>query len=99
MKRNLLLPIITASLAHSLTGCVTPASPTIASLGAGSDSAYLNANRGRSDAQMSRAQAEQYSRQRQQVAEEMQLEQMKRDNTARNINNVLGIGLNVLRAF
>jgi len=103
MKPKLILPTITAGLALALTGCVTPPSPTIGSLGAGSDSAYLNANRGRADAQMSRAQAEQYSRQRQQIAEEMQLEQMKRDNTTRNINNVLGIGLGVaggvLRCF
>ena len=71
-------------LALGITGCIVPPGPTVGSLGAGSDAAYLNASRGRADAQISSAQAAQYSRQRQQVSEEMQLEQQKRQNSFRN---------------
>ncbi len=72
-----------------ITGCVVPPGPSAASLGAGSDAAYLNANRGRADAQISSAQANQYSRQREQVSEEMQLEQQKRGNTMRNMQGIV----------
>ena len=63
--------------------------PTIAGLGAGSDSAYLNATRGRSDAYVSRSQAEQYSRQRSQVSEEMDLEQKKKRHFRENMGGNL----------
>lgn len=91
--------LVAAAIALTTTGCVTPPGPTVASLGPGSDAAYLNANRGRADAQMSRAQAEQYSRQRQQTAEEMQLEQMKRNQTMQNVQGVIGIAGSILHAL
>ena len=99
MKTTIALTIA-AIATLTLGGCVTPPGPTIASLGAGSDAAYLNANRGRADAQMSRAQAEQYSRQREQTAEEMQLEQLKKQQTMENIQggiNIVGSIFNAIR--
>lgn len=73
-----------------LTSCTT-GGPTVASLGAGSDTAYLNATRGRADAQVSEQQARQYSRQRQQVSEEMQLEQQKRSNFLETTRSTLDV--------
>ena len=85
------------AVATGVTGCITPPGPSVGKLGAGSDTANINANRGRADAQISKAQAEQYSRQRQQVSEEMQLEQQKRDNTMKNVHGVLRIVGDVVR--
>ncbi len=86
-----------------LSGCVaTPPGQSVASLGMGSDSAAINAGRGRADAQMTRAQAEQYSRQQQIVSQEMALEQQKRQNTINNTRSMVqGVGdvVNVLGAF
>ena len=48
---------------------------------AGHDSAYLNQNRGAAGAQISRAEAEQYSRQQGLSADEIRLENMKRHQT------------------
>ena len=48
---------------------------------AGVDSSYLNKNRGASGAQISRAEAEQYSRQQGLSADEIRLENMKRHQT------------------
>jgi hypothetical protein len=67
MKYAILLSFVAA-----LSSCTT-GGPTIRGLGAGSDASYLNAERGRADAQISEQQARQYSRQRQQVSEEMEL--------------------------
>ncbi|MEI6278456.1 MAG: hypothetical protein WCQ16_03605 [Verrucomicrobiae bacterium] len=80
---------ITLFFSLVISGCTT--SPTVSKLGPGSDAAALNATRGRSDAQLSSVQAEQYSRQRRQVGEEMQLEQMKKDQFFRNAGGVIGI--------
>ena len=48
---------------------------------AGADSAYLNKNRGAAAAQISRAEAAQYSRQQRLTADEVRLENMKRQQT------------------
>jgi len=48
---------------------------------AGMDSAYLNKNRGAAGAQISRSEAEQYSRQQRLSADEIRLENMKRHQT------------------
>jgi len=48
---------------------------------AGADSAYLNKNRGAAGAQVSAAEAEQYSRQQGLTADEIRLENMKRHQT------------------
>ena len=68
---------------------VTPSGPSAGSLGAGSDTAYLNASRGRSDAQITKDQAEQYNRQRDQVKGEMELEQAKRNQTTANVKDTI----------
>lgn len=82
MKKSALL---VASLAISLMpSCIVPPGPSVASLGPGSDAAYLNATRGRYDAQITSDQARQYSRQRNQVSEEMALEREKRGQTFSN---------------
>jgi len=73
-----------------ISGCTT-GGPTIGSLGPGSDAAYLNATRGRRDAQISEQQARQYSRQRRQISEEMQLEQQKRSNFIDSTRGILDI--------
>ncbi len=67
-----LLVMVVASFAL-LQGC-TPKT-------AGMDSAYLNKNRGASGAQISKAEAEQYSRQQGLSADEVRLENMKRHQT------------------
>lgn len=96
MKKS--LPLLLAGLTSLLTpSCVVPPGPSIAALGPGSDSAYLNATRGRADAQITSDQAKQYSRQRQQVSEEMMLEQQKRQGTVNNFRNVLGITGDIIR--
>ena len=79
LQPSLLLCCVVACVLPSCA--VVPPGPSIASLGAGSDSAYLNANRGRADAQITADQAKQYSRQRQQVSEEMRLEEEKKNAT------------------
>jgi len=61
----------------SIQGC-TPKS-------AGADSAYLNKNRGAAGAQISKAEAEQYSRQQGLTADEIRLENMKRRQTTDSI--------------
>ena len=48
---------------------------------AGMDSSYLNKNRGAAGAQISKAEAEQYSRQQGLTADEIRLENMKRHQT------------------
>lgn len=52
-----------------------------ASKSAGADSAYLNKNRGAAGAQISREEAAQYSRQQRLTADEVRLENMKRQQT------------------
>lgn len=90
MKKIILSAAGAILSAHLTAGCVaTPAGPSAASYGAGSDSAYLNASRGRADAQVTEAQVEQYRRQQAIVADEMSLEQQKRDNTLRNTQGIL----------
>lgn len=83
--------ILVISLAMvSLGGCaMTPPGPSVASQGPGSDTAYINAGRGRADAQVTKDQADQYERQRQQVKGEMDLEQAKRDQTTNNIKDTI----------
>lgn len=87
MKRFKLLAV-SAALGTLPVSCVTPPGHSVAQYGAGSDAAYINSTRGRADAQMSRAQEEQYYRQQNVVSREMDLEQKKRSNT---INNTRGI--------
>jgi hypothetical protein len=78
------------SLAFSISGCaITPPGPSVASQGPGSDTAYINSGRGRSDAQITKDQADQYDRQRQQVKGEMDLEQAKRDQSTKNIKDTI----------
>ncbi len=94
MKPTLLLATL---LGLTLSSCTT-GGPSVSSLGAGSDAAYLNATRGRADAQISEQQANQYSRQRQQVSEEMMLEQQKRNNFMQTTRGTLDV-LNAARSF
>ena len=82
---------LTLSLFIATMLCQCAGMPSVSGLGPGSDAAYLNANRGRADAQISSAQAEQYSRQRRQVSEEMALEQQKRNNFYQNAGGLIGI--------
>lgn len=85
--KHILLTLTSVSLLASCVG----SSPTIAGLGAGSDAAYLNANRGRADAQISSAQAEQYRRQQDLTEREMRLEREKRRNFYDNAGGMIGI--------
>ena len=74
-KFKLYILTMTATIVSStlLQGC-TPKT-------AGMDSAYLNQNRGAAGAQISRSEAEQYSRQQRLSADEIRLENMKRHQT------------------
>jgi hypothetical protein len=83
--------LILSAVCYSILSSCTTGGPTIASLGAGSDAAYINASRGRADAQISQQQAMQYSRQRRQVSEEMALEQQKRNNFLQTTGGVLDV--------
>ncbi|SFV62077.1 hypothetical protein MNB_SV-12-1546 [hydrothermal vent metagenome] len=71
---KLALSITTATLAIISIQACTPKT-------AGVDSAYLNKNRGAAGAQISKAEAEQYSRQQGLTADEIRLENMKRHQT------------------
>ena len=73
----LTLSLITITSMAILQGC-TPKT-------AGTDSAYLNQNRGAAGAQISKAEAEQYSRQQGLSADEIRLENMKRHQTTDSI--------------
>ena len=74
MKNSkLLFLVITFSTVALIQGC-TPKT-------AGQDSSYLNKNRGAAGAQISKAEAEQYSRQQGLTADEIRLENMKRHQT------------------
>ena len=85
--KHILLTLSSISLLASCVG----SSPSIAGLGAGSDAAYMNATRGRADAQISSAQEEQYARQQRVVSREMDLEQKKRNNFYQNAGGIIGI--------
>lgn len=80
MKQALL-----ASLAAGfiLTGCAT--SPTVAQYGMGDDSAAIKGGRNRREAILSDSELAQHRRQRQNVSEEMSLEEQKRRRTIDNI--------------
>ncbi len=71
-----------------LTGCT---GPSVASLGMGSDSAAIRSARNREDAVISEAELTQHRRQRQNVSEEMDLEQKKTGNMLQNAGAVTGI--------
>lgn len=87
MKQKLFCIVV---MGFMVAACaITPPGPSVASQGPGSDTAYINAGRGRSDAQVTKDQAEQYERQRQQVKGEMDLEQAKRDQTTNNIKDTI----------
>lgn len=75
-------------IAPFLTGCT---GPTVASLGMGSDSAAIRSARNREDAVISEAELAQHRRQRQNVSEEMDLEQKKTGNMLQNAGAVTGI--------
>ena len=71
-KSNLLVAALFASTTL-LTAC-----GGAGSMGAGSDTKYMNATRGSASAHVSKAQAQQYARQQGLTAREIQLENMKR---------------------
>lgn len=93
------LMISTLGLAFLISGC----SPKTA----GSDSAYLNKNRGAAGAQISSAEAAQYRRQQGLSADEVRLENMKRRqatdsieegaSAASSTSRAIGDGLNTIR--
>jgi len=74
MKNSKLLLVVTPVILVALLQGCTPKT-------AGADSAYLNKNRGAAGAQISKAEAEQYSRQQGLTADEIRLENMKRHQT------------------
>ena len=74
MKNSKLLFLVAIFSAIALFQGCTPKT-------AGVDSAYLNKNRGAAGAQISREEAEQYSRQQALTADEIRLENMKRHQT------------------
>lgn len=82
-------------IAPFLTGCT---GPTVASLGMGSDSAAIRSARNREDAVISEAELTQHRRQRQNVSEEMDLEQKKTGNMLNNASSGMGI-LQGVRSF
>jgi hypothetical protein len=90
MRKKILSSWSIVLIASVVTGCaVTPPGPTIANYGDGSDAAYINSTRGRADAQITEAQAQQYRLQQEIVMREQALEQQKRQQTMDNVNGVL----------
>ena len=76
-----------AIIVPALTGCT---GPSVASLGMGSDSAAIRSARNREDAVISEAELQQHRRQRQNVSEEMDLEQKKTGHMLQNVGAVTG---------
>jgi hypothetical protein len=76
-----------------LTGCM---GASVASLGMGSDSAAIRSSRNRQDAIVSSSELQQHRRQRQNVSEEMDLEQKKKNNFFQDVSNVTGVVGSVL---
>lgn len=74
MKNSKLLLVVTPVILVALLQACTPKT-------AGADSAYLNKNRGAEGAQISKSEAEQYSRQQGLTADEIRIENMKRHQT------------------
>ncbi|HIP50741.1 MAG TPA: hypothetical protein EYG94_01520 [Campylobacterales bacterium] len=91
MKKIKLSSLAISMLALALFQGCTPKS-------AGTDSSYLNKNRGASGAQISRAEAEQYSRQQGLSADEIRLENMKRHQTTDAIQEGAGAASSVSNA-
>ena len=91
MKKIKLSTLVISMLALALFSGCTPKS-------AGVDSSYLNKNRGASGAQISRAEAEQYSRQQGLSADEIRLENMKRHQTTDAIQEGAGAASSVSNA-
>ncbi len=81
MKKILLLGGITIALGM-LQGCMP---------GTGADSAMLNQTRGNPNAQISEAQARQYSRQQRLSADEIRLQNMKRHQTTDSIHETTSV--------
>jgi len=87
-----LLILLLAFGAVSISGCaVTRPGSSISSIGAGSDTAYLNSTRGQFQAQITEDQLIQYERQMQLVDMEMRLERKKRQLAKYNNTPYLGI--------
>ena len=81
MKTTLLATLSLSLLL--LGGCAT--SPSVASYGPGSDSAYIKDNRNQRNALLSDAELAQHRRQRQNVLEEEELEKVKQQRTVDNL--------------
>jgi len=62
----------------------------------GSDSAAIRSSRNRQDAIVSSSELQQHRRQRQNVSEEMDLEQKKKNNFFQDVSNVTGVVGSVL---
>jgi len=76
MKLKLAFGAVIAALL--LEGCMP---------GMGADSALMNKTRGSKNAQISKAQARQYARQRRNVADELRLQNMKRKQTVSAVHD------------
>ena len=88
---NLSLLAVTALSVILIQGC-TPKT-------AGSDSAYLNKNRGADGAQITRDEARQYRRQQALTADEIRLENMKRHQTTDSIQENAGAARSAVGAI
>ncbi|GBU09075.1 hypothetical protein AwWohl_02130 [Gammaproteobacteria bacterium] len=100
MRKILSKTTIVCILTMLISACaVNPPGESIASLGAGSDAAKMNATRGRADAQMTKKQAQQYALQQEMVSREMDLEQKKRNQTSQNTKNTIDTIGSIFRIF
>jgi hypothetical protein len=88
--KTLKAAIILALTPFIMIGCAS--APGLGSYGPGSDTVILNGNRGRAGAQISKAQADQYTTQRKQTIEELELERLKRQSGLQQVNDYLGMG-------
>jgi hypothetical protein len=86
INRNV-IAVASLTIIASISGCT---GPSVGSLGMGSDSAAIRAGRNREDAVISEAEIQQHRRQRQNVSEEMDLEQKKTGNMLQNVGSITG---------
>jgi len=77
------VPLTLIVLFSALVGCQT--SPTVARYGMGDDSAAIKGSRNRQQAIVTDSELDQHRRQRANVAEEMDLEEKKRQRTLNNL--------------
>ena len=91
--KNIKIALILGIAPLFMIGCAGTSG--VGKLGAGSDSANVNVQRGAAIAQMSDAQEKQYQRQHRVINEELDLDAKKRDEANKSVNDTVSTVRNV----